>query len=598
MEWLSLNMLGLFILLLFLASTAVWLMQIQNYLYVIVLRLPNWPWRVRVCRNVKVPMSDGAILFADIYKPKAKGTFPAILIRTPYSKSNVSHNYPLIATILACQGYAVVIQDVRGKYESEGRFEPFINEEKDGKETICWITKESWSNGVVAVWGFSYLGSCAWLTAAEAPEALKTLVTLFCCHDAYSGWVDKGVPYLKDILFWLSKHHGRHGRLVTHEEVDKIILQLPVLQFDKRLKDGIATFKTWMSHLQKDAYWDSFSVSNRREAIKVPALFIGGWYDRFLNNTIHDFNETIKASKGTLSSKSRLIIGPWSHEPMRTFPNIHFGKQAKFRKLFRTMLLWLDCWVKGNKRNFDNELPVHFFVMGKNKWCQAKSWPPPGGEEESFYLTSNGDANGAKSRGKLILKQKQEIAQDSYIYNPEDPVPSIGNRMLYGNNSEGPREQKELLKRDDLLIYTSEPFADDYTILGPVTVILYVSSSALDTDFFAKLSDRHPNGRSFFLLSGLIRMRFLDSVKATHGIEQSRVYRIEIPIGETAHTFLPGHSLELQVTSSDFPDHERNLNTGGSNEGDVKEVIARQTIYHGGIYPSHIACFNYRRIFL
>ncbi|MCB1111533.1 MAG: CocE/NonD family hydrolase [Chlamydiales bacterium] len=553
-----------------------------------ILHLPPPESGIRLLKNVTVAMSDGVMLVCDIYRPTDSGPFPVILMRTPYEKGNDDYSFPLIAKIFCSQGYVFISQDVRGKYGSEGEFSPFVNETKDGTDTIAWIMKQDWCDGNVGMWGFSYLGTCCWVVAPESPPGLKALVTIFCSQNAYTTWIDKGVPYLKDILFWLSKHHGRRGREVTHEEIDKIILQLPVLEFDKRLKDGIDTFKTWMAHLHTDDYWGSFSVSGRRSEISVPALFIGGWYDRFLRDTIRDYNKTIRANPRSLTTKSRLIIGWWSHDPTIEPPDVHFSKEGRFYHQFEPMVKWFNCWLKGEEFAFDPDNPVAYYMMGKNEWRNAASWPPPGVSNVKFYLDSKGHANSGEGDGTLSTSISVKEVTDSYVYDPLDPVPSIGNNMLYPNDTEGPRDQKLILERHDVLVYTTKPMEGDYEIAGPVSAVIYVQSSAVDTDFCARLCDLHPNGKSYFLINGFQRMRFLDSVKITHGVEKDKIYRVELDMGHIAHCFLRGHRIQLQITSSDFPNHERNLNTGGSNEGDAEETTAVQTIHHGRTYDSHL----------
>jgi putative CocE/NonD family hydrolase len=581
--------LSLFVGLLLVVAIIWYFTQFHLYIYFWGLGISDAVHRIRIDKNVVVPMSDGVNLLADVYRPKKKGTYPVILMRTPYGKTNPEHDYSLIATIFSSCGYVFIIQDVRGKYGSEGVFYPFVNEERDGRDTIEWTSKQKWSNGKAATFGFSYLGSCAWLVAPDSSPTLKTMIPMFCCQNAYSGWVDSGVPYLKDILFWLSKHHGRRGRIVTHEEVDAIILQLPVLQFDKRLRDGIETFRTWMSHLEEDSYWQGFSVSHRREQIDIPALFVGGWFDRFVNNTVEDFIATMKITTNENVKKSRLIIGPWGHQPTITFPNVNFGYSTKFRHQIKTFVHWFDIWLKDVTYDFDEKYPITYFMMGKNEWRSAQCWPPMGAREKKLYLVSRGKANTGSGDGQLGDAVQDEVMKDRYMYDPETPAPSVGNKMLYGNETDGPREQSEVLKRDDILVYQSQPMTAPYEIAGPVKVIIYVSSTALDTDFTAKLCDVRPDGKSYYIINGFVRMRYLSSVRVTHGIEKEKIYRVEIFLGHTAYTFLPGHRIQLQVSSSDFPNHGRNLNTGGSNEGDSEEVKAYQTIFHGGSYDSHLS---------
>ncbi len=565
-----------------------YVLQLHLYVYAWGLGMPSPSYRIKVEYNTLIPMSDGVKLVADIYRPKVEGQYPIVLMRTPYGKGNTEHSYPTIATIFSCQGYVVIIQDVRGKYGSEGVFIPFLNEEQDGKDTISWAAEQEWSTGKVALMGFSYLGTCAWLSSLNGPKALKAVVPMFCCQNAYTGWIDGGVPYLKDILMWLSRNHGRKGREIPHSEVDDIILQLPVLQFDKRIKDGIDTFKAWIYHLHEDEYWQHYSVNHRRDEMDVPALFFAGWFDRFVNNTMDDFYETVHNSPDLKTKESRLVIGPWGHMPTTEYPGINFGADSRFRNYFPSMLKWYDHWLKSEKAEFDHRKPIEYFMMGRNEWRTCETWPPKGVYEEKWYLANKGAANTFAGSGSLSREKHEELITDSYVYNPELPAPSIGNKMLYGNDTDGPREQSILYNREDVLFYHTKVLEEDIEVAGPVAIVLYLSSSAVDTDFAVKICDCYPNGKSYFLANGFQRMRFLDSVKATHGIESDKVYRLELMIGQTAHTFLKGHRIQVQVSSSDFPNHGRNLNTGGSNEGDSEEITATQMVYLGDVYDSHL----------
>jgi len=560
---------------LLLAIALFYYFQLYLYFYNWFLGLATPIYRIKVLHHQMIKMRDGIVLVHDLYLPRESGRFPIVLMRTPYGKGNKEHSYPDIAKILASLGYVVLVQDVRGKYASEGEFHPFINEEKDGNDSIDWIVNQSWSAGNVALYGFSYLGQSAWLAARDPHPCLKTIVPMFAGQNAYRGWVDRGVPYLKDILYWLSRHGGRKDRIVPHEEVDAIIWQLPVLQFDKRLKDGIETFKTWMHHLHVDEYWRSISVSHIRETIKIPVFFIAGWFDRFLINMIIDYTETE-------NPKNRLLVGPWEHHPTTLFTEMKFGRKALFRTHIKTLVQWFDTYLKGNPSPFDDRFPIEYFMMGSNVWKKASKWPPSESFEVDFFLESHG------TDGSLSKERREEITKCHFVYDPLDPCPSIGNNMIYGNKTSGPKEQSPIMERPDVLIYKTDTLREDFSIAGPVNLVLFVSSSALDTDFCAKLVDIYPDGKSYFLASGFIRMRFLDSVRATNGIEKGKIYRLEILLGHTAYTFFKKHRIGLLVTSSDFPNHGRNLNTGGSNEGDSEETKAMQTVYHGGIYPSKL----------
>jgi len=566
------------------AALAYWY-DLHTRFYLWALHFPRLKHLVKVLKNQVIPMQDGVKLFADVYVPKDKARYPAIVIRTVYSKSNTDHKYPFMANLYATQGFSVVVQDVRGKYLSEGVFDPFTAEEQDGLDTLEWVLKQKWCDGRVCFFGFSYLGTCCWLVAAKNPKGLAALVPMFCSQNVYDAWVDSGVPFLKDILYWLAKHHKKEAGAVNHEEIDEIVFHLPILQFDKRLKDGVDTFKLWMTHLeQKSNYWTSISVDQRREAIEVPIFFVGGWFDRFVNGAIEEFNTTVFIDpKNEEVKKSILLIGPWSHHPTENYVDLPFPSSAAFRFQLATFCSWMKKTMDGEQDLVWKRYPVRFYLLGKNRWCQSERWPLLKSLKKQYFLHVN-----AEGKGVLEETHQQESKSSHFIYDPDNPFPSIGGNMIYGNGKEGPRDVSAYLYRPDVVTWFSDPLESPLILCGPSQLILHVASSAKDTDFYVKMCVTKDNKRTYHLLSGFVRMRHLDSVRITQGIKSGQTYRIELPLGHLAYAFSKGDRIAILLTSSDFPNHGRNLNTGGSNEGDVEEVKAHQTVLQGGIYRSEL----------
>jgi putative CocE/NonD family hydrolase len=559
--------------------------DLHTRFYLWALHFPKKKYSVRVLRNQAAVMQDGIKLYADVYTPKKTGAYPTVVIRTVYSKSNPEHKYPFLAKLFASQGFSVVVQDVRGKYLSEGEFTPFVREEQDGLETLSWALKQKWCDGRVCFYGFSYLATCCWLVAANNPKGLKAIVPMFSSQDVYAAWVDSGVPFLKDILFWLAKHHPREAGALTHEEIDEIVYRLPTLQFDKRLREGVDTFKLWITHLQQDAsYWMSISVHQRRESIRVPILFVGGWFDRFINNMVEEFITTVfEDPKNEEVKKSALLIGPWCHNPADNYIDMPFPTSASYHLQLSTFYRWIKKMMEGEEDPVWKRYPVRFFLLGKNRWCQAEKWPHPASREKNYFLHVN-------SQGKGVLEekpQKQSIPLH-FIYDPDNPFPSIGGKMVYGNRREGPREITKYLDRPDVVTWSTAPLEKSLLLCGPSNLTLHVSSSAKDTDFYVKLCVTKKLGKTYHLADGFVRMRYLDSVKATQGIQPGQIYRIELSLGHMAYAFSKGDRVTLLLTSSDFPNHGRNLNTGGSNEGDSEEVKAYQKVVQGGVYRSEL----------
>lgn len=541
-----------------------------------------------VTRDIDVPMRDNVILSCDIYRPRTEGKYPVLISRTPYGKTNREHDYEMFARLYASQGYVVIVQAVRGKHPSEGDFEPYVHEASDGHDTVEWAAQQPWSTGRVGMVGFSYLGSCVWLAATQPSEYLKALIPVFTCQDTYNIWMENGVSYVKDILFWLYKHHNHDVRPLAHQTIDPVLGQLPVCELDEKIGEKLPLFRKYMKHTMPGPFWEKRSSSHLIDQIEVPALYIGGWYDPFLIHGIEDFKKLCASPEESSRRLSRLVIGPWAHNPKLRFKEMKFGPDARFRHQLPRILEWIDAWLKGDEEKPPTGPTVRYFLMGKNEWRTSHCWPPEGVETRTLYLGSDGRANSHQGNGCLRWEPSQEAGKDRYIYDPSEPVPAIGNRMLYANGLDGPKDQNVFTGREDVLVYTSQPVAEDVEIIGSVAATLHVSSSAKDTDFSIKLCDVHPDGRALFLLSGFLRMRFRNSVSEPELIRPGEIYKITFDLGPIGHAILKGHSLRLLITSSDFPNYARNLNTGRNNETDTLYVNADQTIYHGGEYDSHI----------
>ncbi len=566
------------------------LLKKRFYLHIIslYLGLPLPKYRTLLQPNIKVPMLDGTALATDIYRPDARGKFPVILIRTPYSKQGTVHPYKQFAEIFASQGYVVVVQDVRGKYESEGTFLPYFNEALDGHSTINWAGNSHWSNGNVALMGLSYLGSCAWLAAQIRNPYLKTIIPMFTTQDTYSIWVGSGMPFLKGPLYWLSVFgEKKENAEVTHLKIEPILWQLPVNELDVfAVNHQIPFYQEYLKHLVPDQFWEMISVNHQVDQFDIPALIIGGWYDPFIKGTFEDYQRMMQ-STSLKNTYSELYVGPWSHNPAQKFKNISFGNKGHFSHLLITTLNWCNNWLKQNIPNIDNKGRIQYFLMGKNKWKEALEWPPKNVIEEKYFLTTE-ETKKVSRYAELSKTLPSQEYSHQYMYNPRDPVLFRGSYLLYDEGWIVPIQQNEIIAREDVLIYTSSPMQEELMVVGSVKLILYVSSDALDTDFCAKLCDVHPNGKSINLASGFIRMRYRESLREPKLMEKDKIYRIEIPFKPVANAFLKKHRIQLQITSSDFPVHNRNLNTGMSCEYSIHINEAKQTVYFGGIYDSHL----------
>jgi uncharacterized protein len=559
------------------------------YVYAWFIEFPRPIYTFEVKKNVMVPMHDGAHLATDVYRSKTANKCPVIILRTPYDKSGNAHPYKQLAFLFASQGYVFIVQDVRGRYKSEGKYEPYLNEGLDGYSTVQWAGKEDWSNGKVALYGFSYLGSCAWMVAPYHSRYLTTVIPMFSTQDTYSIFVEHGIFYLKGALYWLTTFHGK-GQTpnLTYGKIKKSLMKLPVSSLDDDVMGhSIQAYQNFVSHITPDEFWAKICVNQRMNEIDLPAYIITGWYDTYLEGAIEDFLRMINSPEHSKNRESCLVIGPWAHNPNMKFEGIDYGRKADFTLQLVSTLKWCDYWLKGENHALKGISKVKYFMMGKNEWRESQEWPPKEAKNVNFYLS---EQNNEKKRCvyKLTRTPSLEVSETRYIYDPKDPVPFRGKHHLHDSAWVGPFEQGELLCRKDVITYMTDPLEKDFEIAGFVKLVLYVSSNVLDTDFCAKICDVRPSGESYNLQAGFVRMRYRESLHMPTLIEPGKIYRIEINLRSVAHAFLKNHRIELQVTSCDFPVHDRNLNTGESCEVSTKIQVAEQTLYTGGQYSSHL----------
>lgn len=547
---------------------------------------PKPKYSLKVEKNVKVPMHDGILLATNVYRPKKEGRYPVVILRTPYNKNGNLHPYKLLAHLFVSQGYVFIVQDVRGKYQSEGEFEPYQNEGSDSYTTVEWAGKAPWSNGKVALYGFSYLGSCAWLCVPYNSPYLKTIVPMFTTQNTYTIFINRGMFHLKGVLSWLTSMWGK-GEKFNFTKVKQALMKLPVNELDSFVMGHpIKTYQDCMMHMVPDEFWAKICVNQRMGEINIPAFIVTGWYDTYLQNAIDDFNRMIESPEHSRNRHTCMLIGPWAHNPAMKFPGIEFGRQAEFNLRLIDTLKWCNFWLKDEADAIKDFRKVKYFLMGKNEWRESDVWPPQNVHLEKFYLTS--ETQRRKCIFKLLKNRPAEVIQHHYTYDPNNPVLFRGKHHLHDPAWTGPFEQGELSCRNDVITYVSDPLDHELDVVGIVRLILHVSSTALDTDFCAKISDVKPNGEAYNLAAGFVRMRYRESLHMPVLMEPGKIYRLELSLKSIAHTFLKNHQIQLQITSSDFPIHDRNLNTGLSCEFSTEIKVAEQTIYTGGDHPSHL----------
>jgi putative CocE/NonD family hydrolase len=541
-----------------------------------------------VDRDIMIPMRDGIRLAADRYRPRQDGRYPAIVIRTPYGKRNPVYGYDFFGRLFAAHGYTVIIQDVRGKHRSEGEFFPIAQEEADGIDTVRWTGVQPWCDGSVGMFGLSYYGSTEWLATPGAPESLKTVVPVFTSQDTYKIWLKNGVFNFDLTLTWHERYDVREQRVLSLLDLHRAFESLPLIAADDRLGYPNPIYDRWIANPQPGEFWRRMSVNDRPGQIRCSALMFAGWFDPFVDAMFEDYLRMRSRGGSEAARDSQLIVGPWTHTTESRFRSTDYGTDARFLGQVKSVMRWYDHWLKGEANGVEEEGPIRIFVMGTNQWRTEQEWPLARTRFQAFFLHGVGTAPPDSGRGLLSGEPPTEEQSDIFLYDPADPVPSRGQAGLFGDISYQPTDQREIESRSDVLTYTTPRLAEAVEVTGPVELVLYAASSAPDTDFTAKLTDVYPDGRSIQVTSGIVRARFRDSLTEPSLIEPGSVHQYRIRLGPTSNVFQAGHRIRVQISSSDFPRLDRNLNTGGTIGQSAEIAVAVQSVYHDGQRPSHL----------
>jgi len=542
--------------------------------------------RVIVDRDVPIPMRDGTVLRADVYRPPPEAPCPAVLNRTPYDRSGaLTPPAALDPEVAVAAGLALVCQDVRGQHSSGGEFYPFRSEEADGFDSVEWVAAQPWCDGKVAMAGRSYSAATQWLAAAARPPHLEAIFPVVTGSDYYNGWIYQGGAFqLGFNLFWVQLMTAPKAR----GSLDDQFRHLPITDPPLLATSPAGRFyRDWLAHPTDDEYWQALAINHRYGQIEVPVFNVGGWYDLFLSGTLENYRR-MRAEAATERARlqTRLLIGPWAHgSTYGAYPDhgyAEFGDEARI-DLTQAQTAFYREQLLGPAE--EPALPVRIFVMGENRWRDERDWPLSRAREERWFLRSD---------GVLSTDAPGDETPDAYLYDPADPAPTIGGptslpaRFLRTNS--GPLDQRPLEERPDVLVYSSAPLTEPLEVTGPLSLVLHAASSAPDTDFVAKLCDVAPDGFSRILAEGVLRTRFAESRERHRLHEPDRPYEYTIDLVATSNTFLAGHRIRLLVTSSSFPRFDRNTNTGNALGADTSEDLreARQTIFHDGARASHL----------
>jgi putative CocE/NonD family hydrolase len=536
-------------------------------------------------RGLEMKTRDGVTLRADVYRPRADGKFPVILTRTPYDKSGAAGT----CTRVAEAGYVCVAQDVRGRWSSEGEWYPFKHESEDGYDTIEWLAHLPWSTGVIGMWGGSYVGATQMLAAIARPPHLAGIFPTITASNYHENWTYQGGAFEQ----WFNEswtsglaEDTLRRRVNGHVNALNWAPTLPLANYPvidaPDTKNLAPYFQDWLAHPDYDDYWKQWAIDADYSRINIPAYHVGAWYDIFLGGTIKNF-QGLKAGAGNFFAKEnqRMVIEIGGHSGGGPkIGDLDFGPNSQWDQA-SLIIRWYDYLFKHAPNGMDKEKPVRVFAMGTNQWRDFDTWPPPNSQAQRMYLHSGGKANSSAGDGSLSPAAPAQEPPDNYSYDPTNPVPTRGGPLCCQQNLllPGPKDQSDIEKRSDVLIYTTQPLDRDFDVTGPVTLELWVKSSAVSTDFTGKLVDVWPNGFAQNITEGILRLRKLD--------QDAR--QISIDLWATSNVFLAGHRLRLEVSSSNFPRFDRNLNTGDPDIAHAtKTVVAQNTIVHDKQHPSSL----------
>jgi putative CocE/NonD family hydrolase len=564
--------------------------------------------------NVEAKMRDGTVLRADVYRPTIQDMVPVILMRTQYGKDAAQVQPARFQTPdwYASHCYIVVIQDIRGQGASDGVFYEYAHDRNDGYDSVEWAARLPGSNGKVGMYGSSYVGATQWLAATAAPPSLKAIVPSNTASDYYDGWTyEDGAFRLAFIEGWMTDTIATSAAVNRKDAATEASLkeaakgqaawfrftpyaELPYLQ--PQSPTTAPYFFDAIKHPTDDAYWQAFSIEPHYDQVGVPVLAFDGWYDAFINGALRNFNGVRAHGATPLARQNqRIVIGPWEHigwgrPDSPVSPRLKAIGPVADSPVNELSLAWFDHFLKGEDNGVDGGPRVDYFLMGENKWHVAHEWPLAATQYQTWYLSSGGHANSVMGDGVLSIAPVKGAVSDRFTYDPTNPVPSVGGHSCcsWTSGPQGQFDQSAIEQRPDILVFSTAPLAEAMQITGPITVMLYASSTAPDTDFTAKLVDVFPDGTAVNLANGIQRASFRASLTDPTPIKPGQVYPYRINVWPTANLFAKGHRIRLEISSSDYPQFAPNPNTGEPFGTSAKTAPATQTILHDYTHASVI----------
>ena len=549
--------------------------------------------------DVPVPMRDGVVLRADVWRPPGDGPFPVLVYRTPYGKTAAQVDYSTFGKAVE-RGYAVVMQDVRGRFASDGEFEPYRGEGRDGYDTIEWAARQPWSNGSVGTFGLSYPGAVQWLAAVESPPHLKAMVPAmtFASADKFfyaaGVWDNSWAPWVwETIAPDLRRRRGVPGATTDEEGErgwaavrDRILWRLPLAALPD-FKPIAPWYYEWMRHSPWDGWWEWADLRGKYSRTNAAVLSLSGWYDEAYGPDGATTNFTgLTTARGGSPPRAGLVIGPWAHGVRgigRTKAGDRdFGPEASI-DYDETVLRWMDRWVRNLDNGLDREPPVRVFVMGDNRWREAVDWPLPWAQPDTLYLTS--PARGSRAGALSTHRPGSGPPTSSYVSTPAKPVTNA-----FAERS-GAHDYRDLGSRKDVLTFETAQLADDLEVVGALGAEVYLEADAPDVDLWVKVLDVAPDGTAYNLMapgSDVLRASYRDRTARRSLLQPGHVYLLRLPGMLTGNTFKKGHRIRVHLMSAFAPDYARNLQTGASETTSARMRTARITIHHDARHPSRL----------
>lgn len=566
--------------------------------------------RLIVQRDVETRMRDGVILRADVYRPDATEPLPALLARTPYGKGFAN---PAFALLAAERGYAVVLQDTRGRWASEGTGYPMLYEREDGYDTVQWVARQAWCNGRVGMYGASYVGYTQWAAAVAQPPALRAIIPAMAVREPYVYGYTGGALLLGLQVSWslaseafmaiMRFEGGEEERAWLLDELVEMVdgmaqgttfNRLPLVDMPLTGRGELApVLRDILLHSSpRDEYWQRVACAYER--VQVPVFHVGGWYDLFIDSTLRDF-VGMREGGGTETARrqQKAMVGPWLHGPYDGLVGeVDFGLRASGVLILpeEVQLRWFDHFLKGIENGIMDEPALRIFVMGDNCWRDEHEWPLARTRYIPYYLHSGGAANSLHGDAMLSPLKPSMEAIDSFVYDPRRAVPTRGGGLCCSPAAlaAGAFDQRAIEARPDVLVYASEALAEDLEVTGPLRVELWAATTAPDTDWTAKLVDVYPCGYARNVQDGIIRARYRESLERPMPVTPGQVHRYSINLGPTSNVFKAGHRIRVEISSSNFPRFDRNPNTGYPLGQSAELRPALQAVLHDAEHPSHI----------